>query len=44
MKKEIEEYNQLLEEVELCNKLANLIDSHLKNAENKIWHSHPVWF
>ena len=44
MKKEIEEYNQLLEEVELCNKLATLIDKHLKNAENKIWHAHPVWF
>ena len=44
MKKEIEEYNQLLEEVELCNKLATLIDKHLKNTENKIWHSHPVWF
>ena len=44
MTKEIEEYNQLLEEVELCNKLATLIDKHLKNAENKIWHSHPVWF
>ena len=44
MKKEIEEYNQLLEEVDLCNKLATLIDKHLKNAENKIWHSHPVWF
>jgi hypothetical protein len=24
--------------------LATLIDKHLKNAENKIWHSHPVWF
>jgi uncharacterized protein YdhG (YjbR/CyaY superfamily) len=44
MKKEIEEYNKLLEEVELCNKLATLIDKHLKSAENKIWHSHPVWF
>jgi len=44
MKKEIEEYNQLSEEVELCSKLATLIDKHLKNAENKIWHSHPVWF
>jgi hypothetical protein len=44
MKKEIEEYNQLSEEVELCNKLATLIDKHLMNAENKIWHSHPVWF
>lgn len=44
MNKEIEEYNQSLEEVEICNKLAALIDSHLKKAENKIWHSHPVWF
>jgi len=41
---EIEEYNHLLKEVELCNKLAALIDKHLTNAENKIWHSHPVWF
>ena len=24
--------------------MAALIDKHLKNAENKIWHSHPVWF
>jgi len=44
MKKEIEEYNKLFEEVELCNKLATLVDKHLKNSENKIWHSHPVWF
>lgn len=44
MKKEIQEYNLILEEVALCNKLATLIDKHLKNAENKIWHSHPVWF
>ena len=44
MKKEIAEYNQILEEVELCNKLATLIDKNLKNAENKIWHAHPVWF
>ncbi len=44
MKKDIEEYNQSLQEAELCNTLATLIDKHLKNAENKIWHSHPVWF
>jgi hypothetical protein len=24
--------------------LATLIIKNLKNAENKIWHSHPVWF
>jgi hypothetical protein len=44
MNKEIQEYNQSLEDVEICNKLAFLIDKNLKNAENKIWHSHPVWF
>ncbi|MFA7362207.1 MAG: DUF1801 domain-containing protein, partial [Candidatus Kapaibacterium sp.] len=44
MIKEIQKYNQSLEEVKLCNKLSALINKHLKNAENKIWHSHPVWF
>ena len=41
---DIEAYNQQLEEVELCNKLATLITRHLKHAESKIWHAHPVWF
>ncbi|HQW94770.1 MAG TPA: DUF1801 domain-containing protein [Saprospiraceae bacterium] len=44
MNKEIHEYNQSLEEADLCNKLAALIDINLENAENKIWHAHPVWF
>lgn len=44
MKKEVEEYNQSVKEVEICNKLASVLDKHLKNSENKIWHSHPVWF
>jgi uncharacterized protein YdhG (YjbR/CyaY superfamily) len=44
MNKEVQEYNQSLDEVNLCNKLATIIDLHLKNAENKIWHAHPVWF
>jgi hypothetical protein len=44
MNKEIQEYNQSMEEAELCNLLATLIDSNLKNAECKIWHAHPVWF
>ncbi|OWY23442.1 DUF1801 domain-containing protein [Sphingobacteriales bacterium UPWRP_1] len=44
MRKEILEYNQTIEETELCNTLAAFIDHNLKNAENKIWHSHPVWF
>jgi hypothetical protein len=28
----------------ICDTLAKIIDQHLKRAENKIWHRHPVWF
>jgi hypothetical protein len=28
----------------ICNHLAQLINQHLPEAENKIWHKHPVWF
>lgn len=28
----------------ICNKLAKQINLHLPEAENKIWHAHPVWF
>lgn len=44
MNKDVLEYNQSLDEVELCNQLATIIDAHLKDSENKIWHAHPVWF
>jgi Domain of unknown function (DU1801) len=44
MTHEIEAYNQALTEVEICNKLANIIDDQLPQAEYKIWHAHPVWF
>ena len=44
MNNEIQAYNQSLEEVEICNKLAALLYKNLKNAESKIWHAHPVWF
>ena len=44
MNKDVQKYNQSLDEVNLCNKLATIIDTHLKNSENKIWHAHPVWF
>jgi hypothetical protein len=27
-----------------CDALAKAIERHLKNAECKIWHRHPVWF
>lgn len=28
----------------ICELLAAEIDRHLPEAENKIWHRHPVWF
>jgi hypothetical protein len=28
----------------ICQLLANQIDLALPEAENKIWHAHPVWF
>jgi hypothetical protein len=28
----------------ICDLLANQIDKVLAEAENKIWHAHPVWF
>ena len=46
MNKEVKAYNnaQSKEEKKICNLLANEIDSNLPEAENKIWHAHPVWF
>lgn len=44
MNREIQAYNQSLEEAELCNLLANIIDENLNHTESKIWHAHPVWF
>ena len=43
---EIQEYNnkQSEEYKIICNKLALLITENLPEAENKIWHGHPVWF
>lgn len=29
---------------EICDALAGLINTYLPEAENKIWHAHPVWF
>lgn len=39
-------YNSSLkaEEKAICEKLSILITKGLTNAENKIWHGHPVWF
>ena len=46
MNAEIKSYNAKLSAVDrkICNLLAKTIDSELSEAENKIWHAHPVWF
>lgn len=46
MHKEISSYNKALTEEEkiICDTLADIIDTNLPKAENKIWHAHPVWF
>jgi len=46
MNSEIQEYNNKLEanDKTICELLAKLIDEQLPEAENKIWHAHPVWF
>ena len=44
--KDIRAYNasQAAGDKRICNVLAKVIDQNLPNAENKIWHRHPVWF
>ena len=46
MNKDIQSYNDALTGVdkEICNILSTEISRHLSEAENKIWHAHPVWF
>ncbi|WP_026461247.1 DUF1801 domain-containing protein [Adhaeribacter aquaticus] len=45
-KTEIQNYNneQSTGDKVICDLLAMTIDSELSEAENKIWHAHPVWF
>lgn len=46
MNKEIIAYNdkQTLIDKDICDQLASIINGELSEAENKIWHAHPVWF
>jgi hypothetical protein len=46
MNKEIKAYNSKLspKDKKICNILAEEINRSLSEAENKIWHAHPVWF
>ena len=46
MNKDVQAYNkaQSTEDKEICITLAEEINRNLPDAENKIWHAHPVWF
>jgi uncharacterized protein YdhG (YjbR/CyaY superfamily) len=46
MNQEIKLYNdgQIPNDKEICDQLCKIIDNALPDAENKIWHAHPVWF
>lgn len=46
MHKDTVKYNeaQSPDDQAICQLLADMIDEGLPEAENKIWHAHPVWF
>jgi hypothetical protein len=46
MHPDIQAYNntQSDDNKEICEVLATEICKHLPEAENKVWHAHPVWF
>ena len=46
MNKKVQEYNNAQSEGDkvICNLLSQEINRNLPEAENKIWHRHPVWF
>jgi Domain of unknown function (DU1801) len=46
MNPDTKKYNESLapEDQEVAQLLAREIDKNLPEAENKIWHAHPVWF
>lgn len=46
MHRDTANYNMSLspEDQEICKLLAEQVDQSLPEAENKLWHAHPVWF
>jgi hypothetical protein len=46
MNKDIKAYHDALspEDREICEVLYGVISDNLPDAENKVWHRHPVWF
>ncbi|MDR7372149.1 DUF1801 domain-containing protein [Flavobacterium aquidurense] len=46
MNTSIQDYNNSQNDTdkEICDQLFTIIHKNLPDAENKIWHAHPVWF
>jgi hypothetical protein len=46
MHADIQKYNAALSvgDRKIASVLVRVIDKHLSQAENKVWHAHPVWF
>ncbi len=46
MQPDVQAYHKALQADDkiICDALHNLICESLPKAENKVWHSHPVWF
>ncbi len=46
MTTDIEQYHlkQTNVDLQICNLLHVIINTYLTQAENKLWHGHPVWF
>ena len=46
MHTDTKKYNnaQMKDDRAICQRLADEIDRALPEAENKVWHAHPVWF
>lgn len=46
MSSDIQKYNssQTESDQKICEKLSEIINENLTEAESKIWHAHPVWF
>jgi hypothetical protein len=46
LNKDIQAYNnkQTSQDKQICNLLSSEINRNLPDAENKVWHAHPVWF
>ena len=46
MHTDTQKYNAALspDDRQICELLAREIDANLPEADNKIWHAHPVWF